>query len=80
MRPMNVTGQNGVTIDEAWQDKIYSYGGIALPGFPNLFMLYGPFSPVNSREIRRPAPRDRRQPAGVRSFMLCSCRSEGVRR
>jgi deazaflavin-dependent oxidoreductase (nitroreductase family) len=77
---MNVTGQNGVTIDEAWQEKIYSYGGIALPGFPNLFMLYGPFSPANSREIRRPAPRDRRQPAGVRSFMLCSCRSEGVQR
>jgi cation diffusion facilitator CzcD-associated flavoprotein CzcO len=48
MRPMNVTGLNGVTINEAWQEKIYSYGGIALPGFPNLFMLYGPFSPVNN--------------------------------
>jgi cation diffusion facilitator CzcD-associated flavoprotein CzcO len=48
MRPMNVTGLNGVTIDEAWQEKIYSYGGIALPGFPNLFMLYGPFGPVNN--------------------------------
>src|SRR5437660_588603 len=48
MRPMNVTGLNGVTIEAAWQEKIYSYGGIALPGFPNLFMLYGPFSPVNN--------------------------------
>lgn len=48
MRPMNVVGLNGVTIDEAWQEKIYSYGGIALPGFPNLFMLYGPFAPVNN--------------------------------
>ena len=48
MRPMNVTGLNGVTIDDAWQEKVYSYGGIALPGFPNLFMLYGPFSPVNN--------------------------------
>jgi hypothetical protein len=36
---------NGVTIDEAWREKIYSYGGIAPPGFPNLFMLYGPFAP-----------------------------------
>jgi cation diffusion facilitator CzcD-associated flavoprotein CzcO len=42
MRPMRVTGLNGVTIDEAWKERIYSYGGIALPGFPNLFMLYGP--------------------------------------
>ena len=45
---MNVTGLNGVTIDEAWRDGIYPYGGIALPGFPNLFMLYGPFAPVNN--------------------------------
>src|SRR5580700_5239473 len=48
MRPMNVTGLNGTTIHEAWKEKIYSYGGIALPGFPNLFMLYGPFAPVNN--------------------------------
>ncbi len=48
MRPMQVTGLNGTTIDEAWKEKIYSYGGIALPGFPNLFMLYGPFGPVNN--------------------------------
>jgi cation diffusion facilitator CzcD-associated flavoprotein CzcO len=48
MRPMTVTGLNGTTIGEAWKDKIYSYGGIALPGFPNLFMLYGPFAPVNN--------------------------------
>jgi len=48
MRPMNVTGLNGTTIDEAWKEKIFSYGGIALPGFPNLFTLYGPFSPVNN--------------------------------
>ena len=48
MRPMKVTGLNGTTIDEIWKDKIYSYGGVAVPGFPNLFMLYGPFSPVNN--------------------------------
>jgi cation diffusion facilitator CzcD-associated flavoprotein CzcO len=48
MRPMRVTGRNGTTIDEAWRERIYSYGGIALPGFPNLFMLYGPFAPVNN--------------------------------
>ena len=48
MRPMRVTGLNGVTLDDVWRDRIFSYGGIALPGFPNLFMLYGPFSPVNN--------------------------------
>jgi cation diffusion facilitator CzcD-associated flavoprotein CzcO len=48
MRPMQVTGIDGVDLDTLWKDRIYSYGGIALPGFPNLFMLYGPFSPVNN--------------------------------
>lgn len=48
MRPMNVVGQNGVTIDEVWKENVHSYRGVALPGFPNLFMLYGPFSPVNN--------------------------------
>ncbi|MGH7063102.1 MAG: flavin-containing monooxygenase [Stellaceae bacterium] len=48
MRPMQVTGLDGTTIDEAWKDEIYSYGGIAVPGFPNFFMLYGPFAPVNN--------------------------------
>ena len=51
MRPMKVVGLNGATIDEAWKDKIYSYGGIAVPGFPNLFMLYGPFAPVNNVSV-----------------------------
>ena len=48
MRPMNVVGLNGLTVDELWKDAIVSYRGVALPGFPNLFMLYGPFAPVNN--------------------------------
>ncbi len=48
MRPMRVTGLNGVTIDEVWRDRIHSYGGIALPRFPNMYILYGPFSPLNN--------------------------------
>src|SRR5262249_34624783 len=51
MRPMNVIGLNGVTIDEAWNDKVYSYGGIALPRFPNLFMLFGPLAPGDNRPV-----------------------------
>ena len=51
MRPMKVTGLNGLTVDELWKEKIFSYRGIALPGFPNLFVLYGPFSPVNNVSI-----------------------------
>jgi cation diffusion facilitator CzcD-associated flavoprotein CzcO len=48
MRPMRIIGHYGVSIEDAWRDRIYSYGGIALPGFPNMYMLYGPYSPVNN--------------------------------
>ncbi|NQV57895.1 MAG: NAD(P)/FAD-dependent oxidoreductase [Rhodospirillales bacterium] len=48
MRPIKTYGLGGITIDELWKDSIFSYRGVALPGFPNLFMLYGPFSPVNN--------------------------------
>lgn len=51
MRPMSVTGLHGRTIDELWKDGVFSYRGVALPGFPNLFMLYGPFAPVNNISV-----------------------------
>jgi cation diffusion facilitator CzcD-associated flavoprotein CzcO len=51
MRPMRVTGVNGQTVDQLWKDGVYSYRGFALPGFPNFFMLYGPFSPVNNVSV-----------------------------
>ncbi|MBB4906199.1 flavin-containing monooxygenase [Actinophytocola algeriensis] len=47
MRPMRVEGISGVTVDELWADGVYSYRGVALPGMPNLFLLNGPFAPVN---------------------------------
>ena len=48
MRPMKVAGLNGITIDEVWKDNVFSYGGVAVPGFPNMFLLYGPFAPLNN--------------------------------
>jgi len=51
LRPIKAYGLNGLTIDELWKDSIYSYRGVALPGFPNLFLLYGPFAPVNNVPI-----------------------------
>jgi len=41
--PMRVTGRDGRTIDEMWaKDGPRAYLGTMVPGFPNLFMLYGP--------------------------------------
>jgi cation diffusion facilitator CzcD-associated flavoprotein CzcO len=74
MRPMKVTGLNGVTIDEAWRERIYSYGGVALPGFPNLFMLYGPFAPVNNV----PVPLGLDQEIGLIMRLIAEARSRGA--
>jgi cation diffusion facilitator CzcD-associated flavoprotein CzcO len=42
LAPMRITGRNGVDIREAWRDGPEAYLGLVTPGFPNLFMSYGP--------------------------------------
>ncbi len=51
MRPMDVVGPNGLTVDKLWAEGVFSYRGIGLPGIPNFFLLNGPFAPVNSVAI-----------------------------
>lgn len=41
--PVNYVGIDGRTLHEAWEkDGARAYLGITIPGFPNLFSLYGP--------------------------------------
>jgi len=39
--PMTITGR-GVVLDDVWGEDPRAYLGITMPGFPNLFCLYGP--------------------------------------
>jgi len=48
MRPMAVTGRDGVTLEQAWADRPTAYLSITIPGFPNFFMLNGPNGPVGN--------------------------------
>ncbi|HEX4881390.1 MAG TPA: NAD(P)/FAD-dependent oxidoreductase [Porticoccaceae bacterium] len=48
MLPMTMTGENGVTLDEVWKNGPRGYRTVALPGFPNFFMVMGPHSPVGN--------------------------------
>jgi cation diffusion facilitator CzcD-associated flavoprotein CzcO len=48
MRPMEVVGRGGTTLDEAWAERPAAYYSISIPGFPNLFMLNGPNGPVGN--------------------------------
>ena len=40
--PMEIAGRAGRTLSEAWADVPKAYLGITVPGFPNMFLLYGP--------------------------------------
>ncbi len=43
LTPMDVSGRGGVDLHTHWgQDDARAYLGITVPGFPNLFCLYGP--------------------------------------
>jgi cation diffusion facilitator CzcD-associated flavoprotein CzcO len=42
LAPMTITGRGGVTLNEAWREGAHAYLGIAVPDFPNLFLMYGP--------------------------------------
>ena len=41
----------GGTLDEAWEDGPHAYRSVAVPGFPNLFMLMGPHSPIGNQSL-----------------------------
>ncbi len=40
--PMEIVGREGVSLRERWGEEPRAYLGITVPGFPNLFCLYGP--------------------------------------
>ena len=42
LSPMRIVGRGGVTLEEAWHGDARAYLGVTTPGFPNLFMIYGP--------------------------------------
>jgi len=42
--PMKVINEPGVAVQTTWPEGPLSYLGTAIPGFPNLFTLYGPGS------------------------------------
>ncbi len=51
MRPMNLSGRDGITIDEAWRSKVQAYRSVCLPGFPNFFLMLGPNTPIGNYSV-----------------------------
>ncbi len=42
---LNVTGENGLKLEDYWKEGPKTYLGIQIPGFPNMFTITGPGSP-----------------------------------
>lgn len=44
MPPFSVRGRNGVELGEWWEEnRFQAYEGTSVPGFPNLFLILGPY-------------------------------------
>ena len=51
LTPMKVFGPDGAELSERWRDGARAHLGITVPGFPNLFLLYGPNTNVGSGSV-----------------------------
>jgi cation diffusion facilitator CzcD-associated flavoprotein CzcO len=51
LRPMELVGADGRRLSEEWADGVRAYRTVALPGFPNFFMLMGPHSPIGNQSL-----------------------------
>lgn len=48
---LDVSGERGITLRQVWRDGAHAYLGMAVPEFPNFFMLYGPNTNVGSNSV-----------------------------
>jgi cation diffusion facilitator CzcD-associated flavoprotein CzcO len=48
IRPASVIGEGGLSLDSFWERRPTAHLAVAMPGFPNFFMLNGPTGPVGN--------------------------------
>ena len=48
---MEIVGAEGVPLRRRWQEGAEAYYGMAVPGFPNFFMMYGPNTNLGHNSI-----------------------------
>ncbi|MFC4536627.1 flavin-containing monooxygenase [Sphaerisporangium dianthi] len=51
LAPIEITGRDGHLLHEVWKGGAEAYLGIAVPRFPNLFLLYGPNTNIGHNSI-----------------------------
>jgi 4-hydroxyacetophenone monooxygenase len=48
--PMTIVGRGGEILSERWGERPSAYLGITVPGYPNLFCMYGPGTNLGRRQ------------------------------
>lgn len=51
LSPMKIVGRDGIELNAAWSAGASAYLGMAVPAFPNFFMLYGPNTNLGHNSI-----------------------------
>lgn len=51
LAPMQITGRDGRRLTDDWSDGAHAYLGLSVPGYPNLFLLYGPNTNLGHNSI-----------------------------
>ena len=74
---MQVYGEDGRSLDEAWVNGPRAYRSVAVPGFPNMFTMMGPHSPVgNQSRSRSPRTRQTTRCGGSSGFATAASRPQ----
>jgi len=51
LQPMEIVGRDGLRLHDCWAEGAHAYRGVAVAGFPNLFLLYGPNTNLGGNSI-----------------------------
>jgi cation diffusion facilitator CzcD-associated flavoprotein CzcO len=51
LAPIQVTGTDGADLHARWKEGAHAYLGLCMPGFPNLFVVYGPNTNLGGSSI-----------------------------
>jgi cation diffusion facilitator CzcD-associated flavoprotein CzcO len=51
LAPLRVRGRGGLRLEDAWKEGAEAYLGVAVAGFPNFFLLYGPNTNLGHNSI-----------------------------
>jgi cation diffusion facilitator CzcD-associated flavoprotein CzcO len=51
LRTIRVVGRDGAELHDVWKDGATAYLGLGVPGFPNLFCIYGPNTNLGGSSI-----------------------------